>query len=370
MTASALRAGRLDCVCDPASFDTETALDRRSVTLLGLGFALSVLAQVLTLGVLPLAGLSLAPSPRLATLPFAAFYAGAALASLPASFLLDAFGRRAAFSLGAGLGVAGGGILAWALLMGHFGALTLGGFWLGIASGFSLFYRHAAVPLGGSRMGAAGIVFGAGALAGLVAPTVMVFAETLSAPRLFMGAAVAAAFAHVGSLVATASLPYRPLMRADDGAAPALMWRSLIAPTAIAAAGWAAMTALMGATPLAMVGCGLSEAVAGAIAWHVTAMYAPSLLLPVLTRGLRPGAIAATGGALLLAGFAFFRLSQDVTGFSTAVVLAGGGWSLLTMGTTLMLHRDGRPSRWQLGLHDGALLASALLGALAAGWAA
>lgn len=366
MSASALRAGRLDCLCDPASFSGTTTPDRRSVALLGCGFALSVLAQVLTLSVLPLAGLSLAPDPALATLPFAAFYAGAALASLPASFLLDAFGRRAAFALGASLGIAGGIILGWAVLVGHFGALALGGFWLGIASGFSLFYRHAAAPLGGSRAGIAGIVFGAGALAGFVAPSVMVYAEKLLEPRLFVGAALAAALAHVGSLAATAWLPYRPIRSAAE-TSPPLLWRAALGPTALGALAWFAMTMLMGATPLAMAGCGLDAAVAGTVAWHVTAMYAPALLAPLLPRGLGPPALAGTGAALLLLGFAVFATSDDAAGFSAAAILAGGGWSLTTLGTTLLMHRDGAPSRWQLALHDGALLTSALLGALAAG---
>jgi cytochrome c oxidase cbb3-type subunit 1 len=88
-------------------------------------------SQVLTLTILPLAGLAFAPSKGLSTLPFTAFYAGAALASVPASLLLDSFGRRAAFSLGAALGAAGGLVLVWALMKLHFGALVLGAFWLG-----------------------------------------------------------------------------------------------------------------------------------------------------------------------------------------------------------------------------------------------
>ena len=53
--------------------------------------------------------------------------------------------------------------------------------------------------------------------------------------------------------------------------------------------------------------------------------------------------------------------------FTLSAALLGIGWSLVTMGTTLWVHEDGEPSRWLLGLHDGALLGSALLGALAAG---
>jgi hypothetical protein len=126
------------------------------------------------------------------------------------------------------------------------------------------------------------------------------------------------------------------------------------------------MTGLMGATPVAMVGCGLSGAVAGAVAWHVMAMYAPSLAIACLPGGPRPIPMAAAGLALLAAGTLAFALSRQAEGFSLAAALVGIGWSLATLGTTLWVHRDGQPSRWLLGLHDGALLGAALLGALAA----
>src|SRR4051794_25525237 len=102
MTASPAmpRAGRLDCLCEPIE-SAEDVPDRAGTALLAIAFALSVLSQVLTLTILPLAGLSLTPSGAWTTLPYAAFYAGAALASLPASLLLDVVARRAAFSLGA-----------------------------------------------------------------------------------------------------------------------------------------------------------------------------------------------------------------------------------------------------------------------------
>src|SRR3712207_6361444 len=263
------RAGHLDCLCAPAA--SGSVSDRDGTALLALAFALSVLSQVLTLTVLPSAGMALAPSASWATLPYAAFYAGAAVARLPASFLLDAMGRRAAFSLGASLGVAGGLILAWALMHWHFGALALGAFWLGIASGFSLFYRHAAAPLSGGGAGATLLVFGAAALTGLLAPTVAGIAGGLAVSDAAVGLAFAAALAHVGSLLVTAALPLGRLRRAGGRSQGIAGWRRILWPRLFGAAGWFAMTALMGATPIAMIGCGLSNAVPGTIAWHVIA---------------------------------------------------------------------------------------------------
>jgi len=359
------RAGQLECICEPGALG-DTALDRRGTAFLAAGFALSVLAQVLTLSILPLTGLALAPSQGLATLPYAAFYVGAALASLPASLLLDAFGRRAAFSLGASLGAAGGLVLVWALVSLHFGALILGAFWLGIAGGFSLFYRHVAVPVGGRGANALLVVFGAATLAGLLAPTIASLAEAAALPRAFTGTAAAAALAHVASLAATAALPYqrRRIQEVEPGSLQG--WRSILLPTLVGSLGWFVMTALMGATPIAVIGCAPSQAVVGAVAWHVMAMYAPSLAFAVAPRAARPISLSAAGGALLAVGAMIFGLAGTLAGLSIAAALVGMGWSLVMLGTTLWVHGRGPAPRALLGLHDATLLVGAVLGAFTA----
>ncbi|WP_404292484.1 hypothetical protein ACD578_09270 [Microvirga sp. RSM25] len=359
------RAGQLECICEPGALG-DTVVHYPGAAPLAAGFAFSVLAQVLTLSVLPLAGLSLAPSRGLVTLPYATFYIGAALASLPASLLLDTVGRRAAFSLGASLGVAGGLVLVWALVSMHFGALVLGAFWLGIAGGFSLFYRHAAMPVARRGGGAVLILFGAATAASLIAPTLAGLAEAIAAPQVFAGTAAAAALAHVASLIATAVLPNQRRREQEPKTMRAQGWRSILLPTAIGTLGWLAMTALMGATPMAVIGCAPSEAVVGAVAWHVMAMYAPSLALAFVPRLAAPVPLSALGCLLLGAGAAAFTLSATASGFSAAAALVGSGWSLAMLGTTLWVHRNGPISRWLLGFHDATLLTGAVLGALAA----
>jgi MFS family permease len=359
------RAGQLECICEPGAL-SHKAVDRRGTALLATGFAFSVLAQVLTLSILPLAGLSLAPNQTLATLPYAAFYAGAALASLPASFLLDSFGRRAAFSLGASLGAAGGLVLVWALVTLHFGALVLGAFWLGIAGGFSVFYRHAAVPVGGKGAGALLLVFGAATLASVAAPSISGFAEAMASPGVFAGTAAAAALAHAASLAATAALPYHNRSIRTAEATASQGGRAILLPSLMGALGWFAMTALMGATPLAIIGCAPSEAVVGTVAWHVMAMYAPSLGLAAFPQAARPVPLAVGGCLLLALGALAFVAASTAGGFSASAALVGIGWSLIMLGTTLWIHRDGPVSRWSLGLHDSALLSGAILGALVA----
>lgn len=363
------RAGRLACLCPPGAAGESARAAPGDVVRLAGGFALAVLSQVLTLGMLPLAGLLLAPDPARATWPYAAMLVGSALASFPASLLLDAFGRRAALALGASLGVAGGAIAAWGLAHGVFGALVLGAFWLGIANGFGLFYRHVAAASGaGDGRGAAAGVLGAGALVGLVAPTLAGFAEGMAETRLFVGTAVLAAAAHVGALGLALFKP-APLVALDAAEAPASAdWRSALLPTALAAIAWFVMTMLMAAAPLAMASCGIGGAVAmGAIAWHVVAMYAPALVLARLPASIEDESIALAGLAILLGAAGLFLMAGSEWAFTVSLVLLGVGWSFVTLATTVWLRRSGAPSRLVLGAHDAILFGAAVLGALAAG---
>src|SRR5215471_3802842 len=93
------RAGAVNCVCPPAFGGPEAAASQpmRTIGLLGVGAAASVLSQALMFGMLPLAGHMLAPEPGLAAVPFLALFIGAVVATFPATVLSDAFGRRAAF---------------------------------------------------------------------------------------------------------------------------------------------------------------------------------------------------------------------------------------------------------------------------------
>ena len=372
----AARAGRLGCACPE---DAPRALRRAlGIGRLSGGFALVVLAQALTLGALPLAGAMLAPRPELAALPLAALLLGAALASLPASFLLDTFGRRAAFALGASLGVAGGLMAAYALMLGAFPMLVLGAAWLGAAQGFGMFYRHAAAfgAAAGLRAGMVARLLGAGALAGLAGPLLAGAAEAAFVPYTFAGTLILAAVAQLGALGFAVSLPEARFSHADltveamataepaDRPAP-LAWRALALPTLLGALAWGAMTSAMAGAPLSLAGCGVGvPLISGVVAWHVVAMYAPALAGGVLARWIGAAPLALLALALCIGAALMVALADDAVTISLAFLAVGAGWALASLGTTLMLHGAGTPSRLQLGVHDGALLLAALLGTL------
>ncbi len=360
----AARAGRLVCFCPPGM--PVDGAERRGPALLAAGFALSTLSQTLALGILPLAGALLAPRPALATLPYMAMLIGAAVATFPASFLLDAFGRRASFALGASHGVAGGLVLAWALGANAFLPFCLGAFWLGVAQGFGLFYRHEAA-MGGGAMGRAmllAVVFGSGALAGLVGPAILIAGATLMPTSVFAPAAFAAALVQV--LVLGLAMFFAPHAQAAAPAEPRAApydWREALAPTVIGAAAWFGMTALMLAAPSAMIACGIPAAgVAGLLAWHVVAMYAPGFGVAALAKWIGAPATALAGLALVIAARLALGGATQAAWFGGGLVTLAIGWSLATAASTLWMQK-GTPPRAVLALHDLCLLSAALAGA-------
>jgi hypothetical protein len=371
-----VRAGRLACFCPPGTPIAGPVSSGLHYDLAA-GFALAVLAQVLVLGLLPLAGLMLAPQPNWIGLPYLALLLGAAIATFPAAFLLDAFGRRAAFALGASHGLAGGLVMAWALLNHAFWPFCLGAFWTGIAQGFSLFYRHeAAIGIGSSKLALGALqVFGAGALAGLAGPFIAETAARLMPDTPYIGLALMAAGAQIGVLTLASRMakqdePIRDEPNPDQPAPD--VWQGLDrrfwGASLMAGLAWMTMTALMVATPNAMIQCGIAVGgVMAAMGWHVIAMYVPAFALgligPIQARWLTGwGGLAV----LLLAG-ALWRNLNYLSDFTVFLIVIALGWSLATSAATALLHERGRLPRLLLGLHDFLLFAAAVLGALAAG---
>ena len=355
------RAGRLDCVCAPG----EEGKGGEALARLTTGFGLAILAQTLVLAALPLAAAAVAPRPSLAGLPYALTLLGAALATFPASFLLDAFGRRAAFSLGASLGVAGGALSAWSAMRGLFAPLCVGALWLGLAHGFALFYRHAAAAgAQGARGGA--VVFAGGALAALLAPGVMLFAGEWAGPFADAATLAAAGLVDLIALIIAVTLPHALApQRAEPLPAPPVS--SFAAATIIGAIAWFVMTLLMARASPTLVACGVaSAAVGGVIAWHLVAMYAPAAIIRFTGTEPPPAIALVVGLATLMGAAALFSAGQGAASIGLALAGAGVGWSLANAGLMQWIYGAGAPTRLMLGLHDFALLSAALAGALVA----
>jgi hypothetical protein len=360
------RAGHLFCDCylaPPASVGAETG-STPSLLAMSAGYGFSVLSQVLAISAVPVAALPLAPSPLWLGAPYGAMLAGGLIATFPAAFLMDIFGRRAAFSLGASLGLAGGAVAAWGIVFGQFAGLVLGCFWLGVAQGFGLYYRHAAALTFGQR--SIGFVLGGGCLAALSAPTLTALVQGhagVLAPAALILMAGAACLANLALAVRLPGLPSHTL----EAATPST-WRHGLPATLLAAMAWFVMTAMMGSAPLLMRGCGVGFAASAVpIAWHVLAMYLPAVLAAPAVERLGGLTIALAGASLILLGAGLLAKASVLALFTLALVLAGSGWSLTMLGATALLYAQGTPSRLLLAFHDFCLFAAAIAGALLVG---
>jgi MFS family permease len=365
-----LRAGAIRCVCLPGAGRREAAAPQpiRTIGLLGAGAAASLLSQALMFSVLPLAGRMLAPAPALVVAPFLALFVGAVVATFPASILGDAFGRRAAFALGASLGIAGGLVVACGLINAAFWPLAVGAFWIGTANGFALQYRHAAAAGGNADAArAAAIVIGAGALIGVVAPTLAGIAESRLTPFVGAGSAIVAALAHVLALAAALLLPAQQEDTSDRAAETRIAFANWLPPTVTAAAAWFAMMAAMAFAPVGLAGCGVGfTATVGVVAWHLVAMYAPALALPVSVERLGLPTVAGLGLALSAVALLAMSLWPVAAGIALALISAGAGWSLATSAAVMALHRQS-PGRIAIAAHDAFMLAAGIAGAIFAG---
>lgn len=354
--SGAIRAGFFDCVC--ALPQVRHGAGRADTLQLSASFACAIVAQALLLTSLPTIGRVIAPSPALANLPYALTWVGAALASFPASILIDQFGRRAAFTLGASTGLAGGLIAAWAAAKGHFPGLCIGAVWLGIAQGFALFYRHAGVAQEGRAQTILRVMAG-GCLAAFVVPALAAVAIRAYAPFTESALLAFAGLASVAALPLILRLPHASV-DPEPGPIGAASPRHFRLAMLLSASAWAAMTYVMAGAPHALAECGIGTALmSGVVSWHFLAMYGPfalgrGLLSRVGWRGMAAGALV-----LLLFPFAYSPTSGLLAEMRLLCVAIG--WSLAQIASASLLE-GANPDRLHLALFDSAVLGTAVAG--------
>lgn len=324
----------------------------RNVAVLAACQALFFMANTVVVSTSALVGLQLAPSPALSTLALGSQFLGTMAATLPASFLMGRFGRRAGFRLGALFGIAAG-LLGWlAITRGDFRLFCLAGLVYGVFGAFGQYYRFAAAdasaPPGGptdpGRRGRAiGWVMAGGTVAAVAGPQLAAATRDLFAPVVFAGCFAAVAVL-AGLMLLAASLlrlPAPPRRSAGDGGRPALaIARQPAAVLAIAGAvvAYVVMNLLMTATPLAMLACGLDfDDSALVIQWHVLGMFAPSFVTGHLVGRFGVVRVMTAGLGLLAACVAVDLAGVSVAHFAAGLLLLGVGWNFLFVASTTLL---------------------------------
>lgn len=321
----------------------------RNGSYLGLLTANTILGSAMPMMIIlgGLAGLSLAPSTALATLPASLSTLAGLFAAAPFSLLMGRYGRKIGFLVGIACAVIGALLGVYALLIGSFVLLCLGHLALGAALACYQFFRFAAAETVSTEWQpvAISLMLTSGLIAAFFGPQVFILAKDALAPVPLAGAYGALAGLSIVGLIplALTRLP-KPVaaipqtLRQRLASLSVLKGKSIRLAVGLGAVSQGIMVFLMVPTPLAMIGSGFSEALAGdVIRWHVVAMFAPSFFTGFLIKTFGGQRIAFAGVALLILASLAAMSGLSAAHFYSSLILLGVGWNFGFIGATSIL---------------------------------
>ena len=324
-----------------------------------------------------LAGQSLASNPCFATLPISLIVLGSMLAATPVSAIMQKYGRRAGFWLGAGCGAIGGAVGAYGLYLASFPIFLLGSFITGVYMSAQGFYRFAAADTAsdGFRPKAISYVMAGGLASAIIGPQlVKVTSQAMVIP--FLGTYLAVIAVNVLGSVLFFFLdiprPKPPAATDDRGRSRReLLVTPIIAVSVICAmVSYALMSLVMTSTPLAVVGCGFEQNIAAdVVSAHVLAMYVPSFFTGHLIARFGVRTIVALGLVILGAAGVVALQGVQLENFFIALILLGVGWNFGFIGATTMLaasHGPHERGRMQ-GMNDLIVFGGVTVASLSSG---
>ena len=350
---------------------------RRNVLVLILAQAVmgSQMPMIFILG--GLAGQSLATNICFATLPITMIVLGSMLTSPFLSTIMQRYGRKTGFFIGAFGGALGAMVGSIGLYAGSFGIFLFGSLLTGIYMSAQGFYRFAAIDNASEafRPKAISYVLAGGLLAAIIGPQlVKVTAHAMAVPYLATYLTVIGL--NIGGSFVFLLLKTSKAQETNDNMGPIRSRKELLRDPKIAVAmicgmvSYSLMNLMMTSTPLAVVGCGYGEdTAADVVSSHVLAMFLPSFITGHLIARFGVEKVIATGLIFLgisccaaLSGLAVFN-------FFAALTLLGLGWNFGFVGATTMLADAYRPrerGRVQ-GINDLLVFGSVTVASFASG---
>lgn len=324
-----------------------------------------------------LVGARLAPEASLATLPIALMTVATMLFTLPASLLMERFGRRFGFVLGAAMGLAGACLSSWAIVRGSFPLFCTGSAMLGAYQAFAMYYRFAAAEAvaEAAKGRAVGWVLTGGVIAALVGPSLAAWSQSAFPQTDFAGPYAAAAGLSLMAIAVAFTLKLPPVVEAADQGERrpwSVITRQPVFVVAVinAVMAYSVMSFVMTASPLAVVATGHGiDAAASLTRWHLLGMFGPSFITGRIVSSLGPVPVLLAGGALLLLSLLAALTGDSAAQFNIALFVLGIGWNFVYLASTTLLTESYRPSeraRVQ-GLNEFLVFGSTAVAALGAG---
>lgn len=328
-----------------------------------------------------LAGQQLSPIACLATLPISLIVFGSMTTAPWLSGVMQRFGRRAGFLVGAAGGLVGALIAAYAVTISNFWVFLIGSYLTGIYMSAQGFYRFAAADTASDafRPKAISYVMAGGLISAVIGPQLVGFLSGQSADASvmrFLPVYFAAAGLNLAGMLLFFLLDIPKLPPPSPDAPKGRTRRELLATPRIAVAvicatvSYALMNLVMTSTPLAVVGCGFGVVDASnVVTAHVLAMFAPSFITGHMIARFGVERIVALGLLILALAGAVALHGVTLTNFFGALILLGIGWNFGFIGATTMLagaHEPHERGRMQ-GLNDAIVFGGVTFASLASG---
>ena len=297
-----------------------------------------------------LVGLSLAPSPWMATLPVTGYVAGGALCAGLVARHQRAWGRKRAFQAGLCVAIVASALCAYAAVTHQFwllvGATMLAGYYNANAG----LYRFAATEIVAPQFKERAISWVlAGGIIGAVAGPNLASATRDYFPVAFAGAYAALVGVALLALLVLSFIAFPPLP-VPSATRPGRPLREIarqpvfIVAVAACALGYGVMNLLMAATPIAMSQCAHPfKSAALVLEWHVLGMFVPSFFTGSLIRRFGCLPVMAVGVVLNAVCIAVALSGVDLMQFLVALFALGVGWNFLFIGGTTLFTEAYRP---------------------------
>ena len=299
-----------------------------------------------------LAGQSLTNNICWATLPISFIVFGAMTTAPWLSQVMQNYGRRIGFLIGALAGVIGATICAIGMYKGIFSILLIGSYLTGIYQSSLGFYRFAATDTASDSFKAKAISYtmAGGLLSAIIGPQlVKVTSDFYTIP--FLGVYVTVIFINIigAFLFLFLDIPVPKRIKATEKPSRTrfqiLKTPRILISIIIAMVSYALMTLVMTSTPLAVVGCGYSQNnAADVVSAHVVAMFLPSFFTGHLINRFGVTKIISIGLVLLTTAGLVNLSGMALGNFFVGLILIGVGWNFGFIGATTMLATSHSPS--------------------------
>jgi MFS family permease len=322
-----------------------------NVLLLTFAQALLLMNAVTNISVSALAGYALAGNKVFSTVPSMCYVIGAAIATYPASMLMKRVGRRNGFLTGGAFGLVGSVLATLAMAAASLPLLCAGTMLLGVYNAFGQYYRFAAADAAPADFKAKAIsyVLAGGVIGGVLGPELSKYTRSLMQPEFFASYASLFVYSLAAMAIVSRLRLSEPASDASEQAARPLSeiiaQPTFIVAAVVAALGYAVMSLLMTATPLAMGFCGHPySAAASVISAHVVGMFGTSFFTGSLIKRFGVLQIMMTGVAIMFGCVAVALSGQEISTFWVALVLLGIGWNFMYIGGSTLLTETYRPA--------------------------